>query len=332
MMKFSLEIFSLPIESIGNKIRDLLRMICSQLVQLNLFSRSTIIGRDKIERQRWTTRLFLLSLAIIFLILTVYMSIEEQQKIVIVYSPNQNDYEILLHSKPSMRCLCTRISIEYGTFLNISPTFHQICSSGFNNWNFYQWLYTDMDTIELDFRRSAIAYFALLEHLCTQMRITVKEAYVHFSQKLYINDVLLTPELFHLEAGTLINTLIEGTTDEFALIIETAQRLTIASQFITQYQTGDSNVVTSDLQVFLIQNDFHRDRLFSNESCFCGRNLTCQRPAAFYDSDTHALIDTIPGLVTACLPFSSLLASNFACFYDETCVNRILAWFDHPVT
>ena len=307
-------------------------MICIQLVHLNLFSTNTIIGRNKIERQRWTTRFFLLSLAVIFLILTVYMAIEEQQKTVIVYSPNQSEYEILLHSKPSMRCFCATISIEYGRFLNVSPVFHQICSSDFRDWNFYQWLYPDGDVIELDFRQSAIAYFALLEHLCAQMIVTLREAYAHFSQKSYINDVLLTPELFDLEAHVLINTLIEGTVDEFALIIETTQRLTMASQFITQYQTDDSSVVTPDFQVFLIQNDFHRDRLFSNQSCFCGRNLTCQRPAAFYDPDTHALIDTIDGLVTSCLPFSSLLASTFACFYNETCVNRTFAWFDHPVT
>ena len=314
------------------KIQQLFQAVRTRIVELNLFPDDSVIGHEKIERQRWATYLFLLSLGVIFLVLMIYIAIGQHNTTIVVYTPNQSEYINLLNLHPSIRCPCMSISIKYEQFVNASPTYHQICSSDFINWNFYQWLYVDFPTGVIDFRYSAISYFAFLEHLCAQARVSVERAYGQFLQKEYITDVLLTPEIFNIEAQVLINTLIEKTTNRFALSIQTIQKLTAASQFISQYQTSSSSIITSDYQVFLIQNDFHHDRLFSNHSCFCGRNLTCQRPAGFYDPDTYALLETIDGLIFSCLPFESLLASSFACFYNETCLNRTFSWFDESVS
>lgn len=71
--------------------------------------------------------------------------------------------------------------------------------------------------------------------------------------------------------------------------------------------------------------------------CFCIVELTCQAPMGIYNAfigiDTlgyilYNYIPTliIPGLSSGCLPVDALLQSSLDCFFNQTCVDRIVSF------
>ena len=96
----------------------------------------------QLRTQRISTRLFILVLILSITILLLYSSLANITKTITVPTPSLAQYSHLYskHS-PTLACPCTHISINYGLFLDIKYTLHQVCRSFFvtDEWIANQW-------------------------------------------------------------------------------------------------------------------------------------------------------------------------------------------------
>ena len=88
----------------------------------------------QLRTQRISTRLFILVLILSITILLLYSSLANVTKTITVPTPSPAQYS-QLYSKysPTLACPCTHISINYGLFLDINYTLHQVCRSFFRH-------------------------------------------------------------------------------------------------------------------------------------------------------------------------------------------------------
>lgn len=81
------------------------------------------------ENQIYATRIYLILLILAMTILTGYTALSRQTVIVEMNNPSQFQYERLQALYPNtISCPCSRITISAGSFINITATFHQVCS------------------------------------------------------------------------------------------------------------------------------------------------------------------------------------------------------------
>lgn len=88
------------------------------------------------------------------------------------------DFERLKARYPStIHAPCTKISIPYTIFLNLSPEFHQVCSSPFVKQKWISSLFLPNATSHnvLDFRTFAFAQFRALALLCRTARQAIRD-------------------------------------------------------------------------------------------------------------------------------------------------------------
>ena len=114
------------------------KVFCSNL---NLFpSIPPTTDEHELRNQRLSTRLFIVCLFISLAILVSYTSLVKITKTINIKEPTLAHYSQLYttHSQ-TLTCPCTQISINYGKFLHISYTLHQVCNSVFvtQNWFYY---------------------------------------------------------------------------------------------------------------------------------------------------------------------------------------------------
>jgi hypothetical protein len=86
----------------------------------------------ELRTQRLSTRLFIFALILSMIILLLYTSLIRVTKTVYIETPFFAQYSQLNSTYgQSPTCPCSKISINYGEFLCIEYTLHQVCSSIF---------------------------------------------------------------------------------------------------------------------------------------------------------------------------------------------------------
>lgn len=97
-----------------------------RLVNLNLFesgSEEVLVVRE----ERWSTRLYLVLLCVTLVTLVFYAALRSQTETITVRDPSKKIFdELELKYSNTLQCPCTKIAIEYGRFVHIEPSFHQV--------------------------------------------------------------------------------------------------------------------------------------------------------------------------------------------------------------
>ena len=113
-----------------NYVRSLSNRIRVAVVNLNLFESQAPCTPTIISRELFRTRLFLLLLITSSIAAAFYTSLVVQSQLVTVAHPSFATYQQLYKNyADTLKCPCSRQSISYGSFLNVTFILHQICSS-----------------------------------------------------------------------------------------------------------------------------------------------------------------------------------------------------------
>jgi hypothetical protein len=180
------------------------------LGQVNLFrdAKTMAEGNPQVLREQLLASRVLMTLLLVSLsVLLVITTVIERGVSETVSNPSLATYIHLQNTYPStISCPCRNITIPYKTFLNITPNYHQVCSSEFVS---PQWIASllDVDTIRLtplDFRASAAAQFRLLRMICWVGSALISNEYAEFIQGQFVTDRVLQPSSFAEEADALI--------------------------------------------------------------------------------------------------------------------------------
>ncbi|CAF1036853.1 unnamed protein product [Rotaria sp. Silwood1] len=308
--------------------------------ELNLFSDHPIWSSTlTLTEQILITRLFLILTSISLLIVIGYASLTVRTYEITLNKFSISDFERLEARYPNtIKVPCTQVSIPYNKFLNLSPKFHQVCSSPFirKKWISSLYLFNATSHNILDFRTFAFSQYRSLRLLCLLARQAINDTYRTFNSSHFINRYAFSRVQFNEMVSVLAdnhqrNILTNEKQTVRILSMITAQNRLLSAlrtNYYIQSVPGSKTYFTYNA-VYLEQNGTEKS------SCDCRlRGNQCTYPAgAFYNWTLPELGEAaknnppplfqIPGLMAGCIPLDSMRQSTLECLYNQSCVDAI---------
>lgn len=327
---------------VGCSLKSLCNLLYQKFIRFNLFnSRST--DPTTIRYQLFATRLYLATFLVFIFILTFYTSIHERINEDMIYFPKIDLYKKLQKKYPkTLNCPCTKLAIPYGTFVNVSPSFHQVCSSNFvsQSWIDFAFQTNTTSIWPMDIRTSLSAMWQLIAAACSSSTKLVSDALTEFSNVPLINSVVLSEDQLKIKAHTTLNFTLRVISNSSMKMLTAFEKISIANGLITglltNYVVRTSSFSPGGVAQSLIPVVVRYILLGSNTTCTCMIEGTCPMPGSFYLHDmweTSGLYDlnkiisnqTLSGIVVDCTPLQMVFASSLECFYNQSCVDLILS-------
>ncbi|CAF1165270.1 unnamed protein product [Adineta steineri] len=304
-------------------------------LNLNLFAPSSDSNEQENDQQRlWNiigTRIYIILIIFILFIIGLILLLLEQTTMVTIPNPTKDQFERL---PINAKCSCSHISIPYEKFMSVKPSFHQVCSSDFITDRWLNAIASRANTTYFafrDFRRFGNAQFQALAAYCR-----LSESYTNQSVSVILQNTLLSSQILsEAYLRSLINTTIEQfklkTPNTFNLQLKLIIEMIIASNLIPAVQTSIYFTQINE-QLILFE---HRYRRTNDSTCLCKLNNCDQIESGIVNmfrrpsiGDTmNSLTWSIPGMSTGCFPGFTLLSSTLECFYNQTCVNKLITYF-----
>jgi hypothetical protein len=167
-------------------------------VELNFF-KTTARDEQILTIQKWSTRLYIALLIPAMSILLAYTIIQVQSKPIKVLNPSLSTYMHLYDTYDNVQCPCTQLSVTYDNFLQLSPLFHQVCSSDLISEEWIDFLLDKNTTAlkyPLDFRTTAFNQFQNLRQLCQLSNTAINDGIQTLNKSQLISGELLNEQLF----------------------------------------------------------------------------------------------------------------------------------------
>ena len=303
-------------------LQQIKRTLKKLLIELNIFKRR---GSDEqqVYYQRMATRCYISILTVSLTILTFYSLLAAELHLESIRNPTESDYNLLEQTyTDQLSCPCTSISMNYSTFVNIEPQYHQVCSSDLvsTEWMNYNSIQNNDFFYELDdYRSLAASYFKLLSTLCRSAKKTVDDALRTYFQAQFVSSRVISRQLFESQVNESINNWQSSTTQRFLSTIQLTEVMHFGNQLLNNwareeiYMNGDS-VAIAFYPIY-----------FNN--CSCAVSRICRVVLSIYRLSNvigaPILLFSIPNFFTGCLPVDSLLQSTLECFYNLSCMIEI---------
>lgn len=94
--------------------------------QLNIFENG-VTDAKVVRQQRWSTRLYMVLFITLVIVFAARGGTEKQIIEVAVSDPSYDTFQSLQKKYPNtLKCPCTNIAVEYQSFIQIQPIFHQV--------------------------------------------------------------------------------------------------------------------------------------------------------------------------------------------------------------
>ncbi|UJR18198.1 hypothetical protein I4U23_005099 [Adineta vaga] len=303
--------------------------LMTYLKTLNLFpSIPPSTDEHQIRNERISTRIFIFLLTISLTILLLYTSLINITQTVIIEKPTLDRYE-QLNSKYSktLTCPCSKISINYKTFLNLKYTSYEICRSIFVTPMWIDSISTLSDgqtTLDTGGMRFPISYsFETLNVFCSLINENIKNRLIQFYTNQYVTSSVVSEDILKSQVESFISQFISSTTNDFLLslsrIRDTTQSNSLVSAWFINY---DFVKVPGYIDIF-VGTKYYRN-------CSCAFSSTCITESSIFDAVNKTVLFGVPGFFTGCYIIEALLQSDLRCFYDQTCLDRLRTYFFSP--
>ncbi|CAF1537727.1 unnamed protein product, partial [Adineta ricciae] len=318
------------IDNTSSKVRRLMKQIWESIVDLNIFrslQKNTVSDQ---YQQRWSTRLYILLLALTVLFLTFYTWLKIEMKIIQIKNPTLNSITKLQSYASSLQCPCMKLSVSYEDLIELQPNYHQICSSEFVTLKWIEGLneIASKSVASLYFAdfRFASPTFQLLKSMCDLTNETIFNELFVFGQTQLVTANLIQQELFEGQLNldieqfkvTLPNSLLR------ALLL--IRNFTYMNQFLSGSYANfavDYSTIEEYTKPDVLLTHYGSTTTFANGTtvtCSCANDIRCGRQAALYTGPSGArqVIFIVPGFYSRCFPVESLLPSTLECFADTS--------------
>lgn len=287
---------------------------------LNMFpSVSSSNNENNLIIQRISTILFIFLWVVSLTILLLYTSLIIITKTITVERPSLIDYSHLnsIYSQ-TLTCPCSSLSIEYGKFLHVDYTLHQVCSSAFVNETWVNYLYHPSLVYQssFDFRRNSPQIFQTLSELCKLINSTISSSLIRFYLNEHVSAFVIPQQLLKLQTESLAHNLRSSMANTFSLSITMIQNTTQANALFSKLGTNYFAKIVVNKSQMIMNNVFYG-------SCDCAISSSCFFTTGIYSYNNPIPSFIIPGLYLGCYVFESLLRSTLECFYDESCFNQL---------
>ncbi|UJR06785.1 hypothetical protein I4U23_011072 [Adineta vaga] len=312
-----------------NHIHSIFKSTKQYLIELNLFptipsSQDPII----LERNRHTTRIYLILLTTGLIILTLYGLLRQDTNIIIIKSPSISKYHELYSRYPlTLKCPCSNTAIKYKTILTqIQPRYHEICSSIFVSSQWQESIDTGVYQFQsdfsnhIDYRKLIRIQFQVLAQLCTLSQTTINASLTRFGQNNFITSVLISSAEFHFRIETILEQYKISISQQFMETIKLIPLTNYGNQLATGFLSNwiftaihfvhEYNVSLYNGQTILV---FTRPRTYDENACSCRIQTIC------------STLSYIVDFISVVFFFDSLLQSTLTCLYSPSCLSTIQA-------
>ncbi|CAF1624471.1 unnamed protein product, partial [Adineta ricciae] len=309
---------------------------------MNLFKDINDRTEHGVRQQKITTRVYLALLFGLICTICLFTSLNSELMTIIEIDPSVTTYHSLQSSHvDSLQCPCSKKATSYGSFLSLSPRFHQICSSGFIHGSWINML----DSYKYDFSFNDWRYrlylqFQFLSNFCYLANKTVNDAIGRYLSQLFIVSSVMNETDLNKQINGSLNQFYQSIVFSFSVMTDVLQLWMQIDQLYmvpVRKHNGMSydvnlmnNVLTKDIDVNQ-QLKFHfrlnqlQEINSTTTKCICAIDPYCQVPAVIYESSSiHGtssgsnLLLYVPGWIQRCLAVDSLLFSSLECFYENS--------------
>ncbi|CAF3353010.1 unnamed protein product [Rotaria sp. Silwood1] len=224
-------------------------------------------------------------------------------------------------------CSCSKITPNYGSFINITPIYHPVCSSAFVKpiWLDQLRLMKGVMFAMSDWRIMSLGYFQSLAALCELAHNTVNNDLQAFRTRTIVTTRLLNEDLLRGEINNTLKQLIHSMQIEFERVNNILRLLFQVNQYFAGPTYNGYLYITfqSDEENLKIIHNFSRPgNIFQDAKCLCAFHVGCGEPMVIVSSSTTI---TVPGFVWRCSAMDSILSSTLQCLYSNTnCLQIIL--------
>ncbi|CAF1410645.1 unnamed protein product [Adineta steineri] len=178
----------------------ILRLIASFLVSVSL----------KFKHRSRNARMHFGSI----IVLLLFNSLSTQTAKVTIPNPSLDMYENLqtLHST-TLSCPCSTKTISYRSFVSLSPTLHQVCSSGFVTDDWFTLLQRSINIYyPNDWRNRAQTQFQLLFGFCQRANKTIDDSVDRFLKQFFIASTVFNENDFDTQLNVTLRQFYNSTT------------------------------------------------------------------------------------------------------------------------
>ncbi|CAF1294864.1 unnamed protein product [Adineta steineri] len=282
------------------KFHAVMNYIRKTISEFNLFHAIPPSQDPKIlRRNRRLTRIYVVLLIMFFYILAVYTVLARETTSVIIENPSVSKYSELSNQyHRTLKCPCSNIAIKYEKFITkLEPQYHPVCSSALITTETYNITLPEGDRPGRDFNDD------------------VELGFDENDFRRWIFEQLKT-----VQTEALISEFKRATANEFKQTFDLIQVTNYANQLATAQSSNwqfvfDTHPDSSSLSHLTVP------KTYNDNSCSCALQSNCSTLNSFpYRIANQSLRQTLPGFSSGCLSLNALLQSNFACFYNKTCL------------
>jgi hypothetical protein len=301
--------------------RNLINSLWQSFLQLNLYKQSSS-DMQTVPKEHLATRIYICSLAIVVLIITIIFASIVRTVNKIEYSPSLTRFFRLASKYPdTIHCPCSKISIAYDAFVTTHVRFHQVCSSQFIEQAWIDMVYAEQTNASLssnDFRTTLSFFWQVIAGLCSISNTTWTDIMGDFSASHTFNPEAVAVEVLQTQAQATLNNTIYLARTTLSRNLLAIRRIMSGNQLVSALETNfylrypPGNLSSSSSLKM-------SPRIYNN--CSCLHSEGCPHPATFNDTDGNFI--TIPGMIADCLIMDGTLASTLECYYDQTCISLL---------
>jgi hypothetical protein len=289
-----------------------------------------------LRRNRCLTRIYLILLSISFYILAVYTVLTQQTVSLIVENPSVSKYlELSNQDHLTLKCSCSHIAVTHDKFITqLKPQYHSACSSALFASEKYNITWTEdyypelgfnnngaLNFDENDFRLWIASQLKTVSQMCILSRDILNASLSLWLQRNLITGNVISPTEFHSQTKALISEFKRTTMNEFMQTFDLIQVTNYANQLSTTQSSNWQFIVNNQAGSFS-SSALAVPKMFNDNHCSCALQSNCSKLNSFpYRTSNQSLRQTLPGFHSGCLPLNALLQSNFACFYNQTCLH-----------
>jgi hypothetical protein len=161
-----------------------------------------------------------------------------------VLNPSLSIYKHLQDLHPSsLKCPCLNVMVSFSTFITLSPTLHQVCSSDYVSESWMLLLsYFEVGELGSPFtfwNGLGARHFQLLSSLCQLANQTITDAIHHLGIQFVISADVFTESDFNNQSNTTLIQFIQSIIIDFNLIVDTVHLFTQVDQPYTRFDNAD---------------------------------------------------------------------------------------------
>jgi hypothetical protein len=241
-----------------------------------------------------------------------------------IANPSIQQYISLYNNHSStLTCPGKNIAILQRTFLNLQPTFHQVCESDFVDlrWsNGIGYLQSGPQHSLRDFRSFGEAVFGTIASLCQLSLEAINDGLSNFGGSSFITAQIIPPDLLLEQGQSLIDLFISTSENAFvnslASIRDTTQANALLSGYATSMEVQIQIFNQTNIQIVTLPESYN----MPSSTCSCYLDPTFTEPAGLYNYPITTLIYSIPGFFVGC--YSGSNTSIKPCFNLQSKLDR----------